>query len=164
LDEPLVFESVKRFAKRPPRMQLFQGIRPFYFITFNTHQRRNLLVHDTVHAAFRIFAERAHAEHGVAVGRYVLMPDHVHLFVALPEDVRLAPWVKALKAVLGKTLSSIGLAQPHWQQGFFDHVLRGGESYSLKWDYVRLNPVRAGLAKCAEDWPYQGEVVRLPFS
>jgi hypothetical protein len=39
----------------------------------------------------------------------------------------------------------------------------GAESYSLKWDYVRMNPVRAGLVAKSEDWLYQGEVVRLPF-
>jgi putative transposase len=144
-------------------MVLFQNVRPFYFITFNTHQRRKGLATDAVHDAFRKFAERAHAEHGVAVGRYVLMPDHMHLFVALPADARLAPWVKALKAVLGKVLSAGGLTRPHWQHGFFDHVLRGSESYSLKWDYVRMNPMRAGLVMEPEDWPYQGEIIQLPF-
>ena len=99
----------------------------------------------------------------MAVGRYVLMPEHVHLFVALPDDVRLAPWIKSLKVVLGKALSSEGVKTPHWQQGFFDHVLRGSESYSEKWDYVRQNPVRAGLVEKFEDWPYQGEIVRLPL-
>jgi putative transposase len=144
-------------------MVLFQGVRPFYFITFNTHQRRKVLATDALHEAFRKFGERAYAEHGVAVGCYVLMPDHVHLFVALPEDARLAPWVKALKAVLGKALSTGGVSRPYWQEGFFDHVLRGSESYSLKWDYVRMNPMRAGLVMQSEDWPYQGEIVRLPF-
>ena len=27
---------------------------------------------------------RAREEHNVAVGRYVIMPDHIHLFVAMP--------------------------------------------------------------------------------
>jgi len=42
-----------------------------------------------------------------------------------------------------------------------DHVLRSNESYSQKWNYVRENPVRAGLVKSAEDWPYQGEIVYI---
>jgi len=48
-----------------------------------------------------------------------------------------------------------------WQPGFFDHLLRNDESYAQKWEYVRQNPVRAGLVKFTEDWPYQGEVVRI---
>ncbi len=48
-----------------------------------------------------------------------------------------------------------------WEEGFFDHVLRSNESYSQKWNYVRENPVRAGLVKSAADWPYQGEIVYI---
>jgi len=40
---------------------------------------------------------------------------------------------------------------PVWQRGFFDHLLRSDESYAEKWNYVRENPVRAGLAQSAED-------------
>jgi hypothetical protein len=47
------------------------------------------------------------------------------------------------------------------KKGFFDHVLRSDESYLEKWNYVRENPVRAGLAKSAEQWPYQGEIVYI---
>ena len=38
-----------------------------------------------------------------------------------------------------------GVTPPHWQKGFFDHVLRSQESAGEKWKYVRENPVRAGL-------------------
>ncbi len=48
-----------------------------------------------------------------------------------------------------------------WQAGFFDHVLRSSESYGEKWEYVRMNPVRAGLAARPEDWPYAGEIEAL---
>jgi len=41
------------------------------------------------------------------------------------------------------------------------NVLRSSESYSQKWDYVRENPVRAGLVANADDWPWQGEVESL---
>ncbi|HEY4270535.1 MAG TPA: hypothetical protein VGM65_00875 [Candidatus Udaeobacter sp.] len=41
----------------------------------------------------------------------------------------------------------------------FDHLLRNDESYTQKWEYVRENPVRAGLVPLAADWPYQGEFV-----
>jgi putative transposase len=92
------------------------------------------------------------------------MPDHIHLFVVLPsQGVTLAQWIQALKSVLGKTLLELAIAKPHWQEGFFDHVLRNSESYAQKWDYVRMNPVRAGLSKTPEEWPYHGEIVRLPF-
>ena len=36
-------------------------------------------------------------------------------------------------------------------------MLRSARSYSEKWDYVRNNPVRAGLVVTPEAWPYAGE-------
>jgi len=54
--------------------------------------------------------------------------------------------------------------KPHWQEGFFDHLLRSQESYLEKWEYVRMNPVRAKLCDMPDAWPFQGEIVRIPFN
>ncbi|HEY8902064.1 MAG TPA: transposase [Chthoniobacterales bacterium] len=138
-------------------------MRPFYFVTFNTSGRRPLLARPEVHEAFIGFCERARGK-DIAVGRYVLMPDHAHLFVALPQDgISLPQWVRALRTMMGKRLLELGSDKPHWQEGFFDHVLRSTESYGQKWDYVRMNPVRAGLCAEPESWPYQGEIERIAF-
>jgi putative transposase len=150
-----------RFPRRPPRLpSIFPHLRPLFFVTFNTHPRRPLLADEPVHRVWLDFA-RCAPDHGAWPGRYVLMPDHVHLFVALADDTDLSAWMQSLKAVLGKTLLVLGHAKPHWQEGFFDHLLRGGESYGAKWEYVRQNPVRKGLCARPEDWPYQGEVFAL---
>ena len=75
-------------------------------------------------------------------------------------DLSLPQWVRNLKRSIS---ASILEHAPHWQEGFFDHLLRSEDSYSQKWEYVRQNPVRAGLTASYENWPYQGEIVRLPF-
>jgi REP-associated tyrosine transposase len=142
---------------------LFDTIRPFYFVTFNTYKRQSFLARPEMHETFRIFCFKAQ-ERDVAVGRYVIMPDHVHLFVAFPiNGIALPGWVQSLRTVIGKSLLRVGIQKPHWQEGFFDHVLRSHESYSQKWEYVRMNPVRAHLSETPEAWPYQGEIVRIPF-
>jgi putative transposase len=64
-----------------------------------------------------------------------------------------------LHELVGTSCSS----DPVWQRGFFDHLLRGSESYSEKWNYVRENPVRAGLVASADDWPYSGEIVAIQY-
>ena len=150
--------------RRPPRLErLFSFVQPFYFVTFNTYQHRPVLARDEIHHTFRSFCDRAE-NYDVAVGRYVIMPNHLHLFVELPAtEIPLPAWVQMLKTVLGKSLLRLGIQKPHWQEGFFDHVLRSDESYAEKWDYVRLNPVRAGLCTAADDWPYQGEIVSILF-
>ena len=87
------------------------------------------------------------------------MPDHLHLFVCGPPEFKLEQWIRMLKTALGKTLKESGREPESWQRGFFDHLVRHSESYAEKREYVRLNPVRAGLVNRSEDWPYQGEIV-----
>jgi REP element-mobilizing transposase RayT len=153
-----------RWPRRPPRLsRLFDNAPPLYFVTFNCYKRRHLLAHPEVHEAFRTFCFKAQ-EHAIAVGRYVIMPEHIHLFVAFPRvGITLPGWVGSLRNVIGKRLLKLGISKPHWQEGFFDHLLRGRESYSQKWNYVRMNPVRAKLCETPETWSYQGEIVWLPF-
>ena len=153
-----------KWPRRPPRLGcLFDNLRPFYFVTFNTYERQELLARPEVHDAFRTFCSQAQ-EHDIAVGRYVIMPDHVHLFVALPvAGIALSSWIQSLRSVMGKRLLGLDIPKPHWQEGFFDHVLRTTESYAQKWNYVRLNPVRAKLCQAPEAWPYQGEIIPVRF-
>ena len=85
------------------------------------------------------------------------------MFVRLNREARLNDFIRLLKQYLGKTFTQTGSSKPYWQPGFFDHLLRHGESYAEKWEYVRQNPVRAGLASYPDDWLYQGEIVRLEY-
>jgi len=136
---------------------------PIYYLTLVAHDRKALFASRSLHAAFIAFAEEA-THHGVAVGRYVLMPDHIHLFAAFGLDSpNISAWVKSLKNALSKYLRSNDIPGPHWHKGFFDHILRSEESYDQKWEYVRLNPVRAGLVNLAEDWECQGEILPLSW-
>jgi putative transposase len=150
----------------PERLRRLEQIferSPIYFVTACTYERRAILSNESTHKAFRIFAEQG-LEHGAAIGAYVIMPDHVHLFVALDgEKINLPRWTKGLKGVLSKEFRERAISSPYWQKGFFDHVLRSGESYSQKWDYVRDNPVRAGLVSHWQDWHYLGQVFDLEY-
>ena len=157
----LASTAMHRFPKLPPRLDFVFSDSPIYFITFCTYRRRALLATPSVHEAFLTFATRAAAEHHVAFGRYVLMPDHIHLFVAGGRDFRLGRWVGLLKQSLAKSIVRPQTSEPLWQRGFFDHVMRSDESYAQKWDYVRANPLRAGLVSASDDWPYAGEVVSI---
>ena|ERR1700730_3627460 len=144
---------------RPPRLDfVFQKYDPpLYFVTFNTYRRQQLLANHAVHARLIEFANEG-AARGISIGRYVIMPDHVHLFVRGTRDYPLTQWMRLLKRKLSK---GIALPLPHWQKGFFDHLIRHSESYSQKWEYVWQNPVRAGLVASPEQWPWQGEIVCL---
>jgi putative transposase len=151
----------QRFARRPPRLSRVFQTNPLYFVTLCTHRRLHWLACDEIHIAFIRFAQRAESKFNVAVGRYVLMPDHIHLFVRGGLDFVLGHWIGMLKQVLAKAGHRSGQTAQNWQESCFDHVLRHDESYAEKWNYVRENPVRAGLVNSWEDWPYQGEIVYI---
>jgi REP element-mobilizing transposase RayT len=195
-------EDTQEGGHRPPLQRLKRLDRlfishPLYFITACTEDRNPILANSTIHDAFQKFCH-AGLERGVFVGKYVLMPDHLHLFVAFGEeytstlmarhenrqsqtdatgngavaavcdrrapDFHISPlskWVKSLKNSLSKSFRETNIAAPHWQKGFFDHVMRSEESYSQKWLYVAENPVRARLVARSSDWPYQGEIYPL---
>ena len=140
---------------RPHRLDLIYINQPLYFVTFTTRDRTAIPSLDDAQLALQRYARCGIEKFNVATGRYVIMPDHVHLFVRGDRNFASCSWVGGLKRSMSVMLKSPRL----WQPGFFDHVLRSDESYAEKWNYVRENPVRAGLVKVADDWPYQGEIV-----
>ncbi len=145
------------------RLELVFVRSPIYFITVCTENRRDILATPEIQRTFLRFGKEGPL-HGAWIGAYVLMPDHLHLFVVTDDEkIGISAWMKSLKNTISKTLRVNGVAPPHWQKTFFDHLLRSSESYSEKWNYVRENPVRAGLVAKAEDWPYVGEIFALEY-
>ena len=140
---------------RPRRLDLIYINQPLYFVTFATRNRTAIPSLDGAQLALQRYARYGNDKFNVALGRYVIMPDHLHLFVRGHRNFSLSAWIGGLKRAMSVALNSTHF----WQPGFFDHVLCSNESYAEKWNYVRDNPVRAGLVKTANDWPYQGEIV-----
>ncbi len=90
----------------PPRLTRLEQIFPGYgifFITCCTHVRGKFLANPGIHQAFLAFSVAAQQRH-VWVGRYVIMPDHLHFFVDCGEEVTLSVWMKSLKNSLSKVL------------------------------------------------------------
>jgi hypothetical protein len=79
----------------------------------------------------------------------MLMPDHLHALIQVPERLKLSHVIASWKSCLTKNLGI------RWQHGFFDHRIRRSESLSEKWNYIEMNPVRAGFVKKSEEWPYR---------
>src|SRR5271157_5138787 len=148
----------KLFKPRLQRLKTLFTDCPIYYLTICTQDRRKILANPQIHESFRRFAQNA-TDWQVFVGRYVIMPDHVHFVAAFsPQSPSLDKWIKSWKNALSKTLRAMHIPPRHFEKDFFDHVMRSEESYEEKWLYVRDNPVRAGLVKRWEDWPYQGEI------
>jgi REP element-mobilizing transposase RayT len=88
----------------------------------------------------------------------VVMPDHVHLLFAPLRNENGWPFalVDILQCLKSATAHRINRLRhtsgPVWEEESFDHVLRSGESLQEKCEYIRQNPVKAGLVARPEDY------------
>jgi REP element-mobilizing transposase RayT len=144
-----------------PRLRIVLTSTPLFFITTNTHLRSRILDNERAHSVLRAEWEAARERHGWLVGRYVVMPDHIHFFCApLPgaPAKTLSMFVMRWKEWTSKRMKEVTTMGPVWEKGFFDHLLRSDESYREKCHYLRENPVVAGLVSGVDDWKWQGFV------
>ena len=138
----------------PPIEMGFRSV--IIYLAICVHRRRPLLANDT---AARLIIEAWEAANFWCVGRYVIMPDHIHLFCA-PNTFPARPlknWIACWKNHVTREWTNRSQV-PIWQREFWDCQLRRAESYEEKWQYVKNNPVRHGYVSRVEDWPYQGEL------
>jgi len=126
------------------------------FVTVCTEGRRPWLANPKSHDNLITTWQEATAWH---VGRYIVMPDHIHLFAAPGQlDLSLERWVKFWKSNFSKRHQDRSC---RWQSDHWDRRLRTGESYDSKWEYVRHNAIRNGLVTKSEDWTFQGVMNEL---
>ena len=122
-------------------------------LTVCTKGRQRWLASELIHELLRTVWRDSGAW---SVGKYVIMPDHIHLFVAPGErSIPLERWVRYWKSLFSKDHKD---PSHRWQTDHWDTRLRCGEDYLKKWEYVRNNPVRHQLVERAEDWPFQGQI------
>ena len=82
---------------------------------------------------------------------FLLMPDHLHALLSFERDQSMSEVIRDWKRFHART------HHVFWQDGYFDHRLRAderGAQLSAKMNYIRQNPVAAGLCATAEDWPW----------
>jgi len=130
----------------PPAVARFGAV---YFITSCCHQRKaNQLCNEAVAKAIFDTAAQYDQQQQWYLLVLLLMPDHLHALVSVGGNTSLSKVVGNFKRATAR------YAQVRWQRNFFDHRLRHDESAVAKGDYIRQNPVRAGLIRSADDWPY----------
>jgi REP element-mobilizing transposase RayT len=90
----------------------------------------------------------------------VIMPNHVHLLLLPLRDSEGWPFalVDVLQCLKSATAHRINKflhhSGPVWEEESFDHVLRSDESLKEKCEYIRQNPVKAGLVHRPKDYPW----------
>jgi REP-associated tyrosine transposase len=82
-----------------------------------------------------------------------LMPDHVHLLIS-PVEGNLIDSVNRWKSYTANLLLKNGVNGSCWQRGFYDHALRKEDDIRIVAEYIMNNPVRAGIVKQWNDYPF----------
>ena len=122
-------------------------------MTVCCHQRgKNQLCFPSKAEAIFRSAQILHDKEEWQLRLMLLMPDHLHALVSVSGDVSLGKTVGRFKR------ATANFASVDWQKNFFDHRLRSEKTAAAKYDYIRHNPVRAGLVAAPDDWPYRLEL------
>ena len=121
----------------------------WFFITVNAAVRHtNTLCHPETAAGILAAAGFYCATAKWSCQLLLLMPDHLHGIVSFPVSPGITFTMTRWKGYLAK------VHRIEWQQGFFDHRLRAPWQVMAKTDYILQNPVRRGLCRTVDEWPF----------
>jgi putative transposase len=131
-----------------------QEIRTF-FVTSITHAREPLFKTERMARLFLDVLQDNRNKGRFLLHEYVAMPDHFHLILTLAIDT---PLEKALQYIKGgfsfRAKKELAYRSLIWQESFTNHRIRDHEDYERHRAYIQGNPVEAGLAKTAAEYPY----------
>lgn len=85
---------------------------------------------------------------------FVVMPDHIHLILT-PTGITLERSMQLVKGGFSFQLNkALRNKRDPWQPSFFDRRIRDALEYQKYKDYIWQNPVKKGLARTPEEYPY----------
>jgi putative transposase len=126
----------------------------FFFITCRVHGRRRILSESEFACLARAIGERREERHFLLTA-WVFLPDHWHAIFFPPHPLPISDVMESIKVGstrrINRARAERGLL---WQPRFFDRALRTVKEYNEKVEYIHLNPVKAGLVKRPEEWPW----------
>ena len=141
----------------PPRLGSFdyRGLHR-YFLTICTKGRRpTFCVPDIVEPARKRLFEEA-SNRGFSAYAYCFMPDHCHvLVIGVQEDAGFVQFVNVFKQTTSFDFKR-KCRGTLWQAGYFERVLRSDEASMSVARYILENPVRAGLTRTFQEYPFSG--------
>lgn len=134
---------------RPPRTQ-FPGA--MHHVTARGN-RKAIIFHDKLDfLSWQTIVARAADRFGFVCHAYCQMPNHYHLLVETP-TANLSEAMHYINCLYAQVFNVRHGLTGHVLQGRFHSVLLEQEEHFMELArYIPLNPVRAGLAACAEEW------------
>lgn len=95
------------------------------------------------------------------VHEFAVMPNHFHVLLKVGAGTTIEKAVQMIKGNFSfRAKKELGFNGEIWQKGFSDVRITDGESFARHVEYIRDNPVKAGFACCAEEYPYCSAYLR----
>jgi putative transposase len=83
------------------------------------------------------------------------MPDHVHLLIELDSEMTIEKAMQFIKGRFSHRLKQeFGHRNEVWQRGYSEKQVMDAESMDKCHEYIAMNPVKAGLAQSANEYPF----------
>jgi putative transposase len=126
-----------------------------FFVTTRTSRGRKLLQSDR-NAGLPIDVLRRYAAAGrFRLRDFVVMPDHIHLLITVGSEIAIERAVQLIKGRFSYRLKKeFGYLGEVWQNGFSETRVEDGQNFKAHREYIAQNPIRAGLACSAGDFPH----------
>ena len=135
-----------------------------YFFTVNLLQRNNNALLTEHIDVLRSAVAKVKKTHPFTIHAWVVLPDHMHCVIELPEgDADYKTRWMLIKLLFSKAipkteyLSKIRKQRRErgiWQRRYWEHLIKNDADYAAHMDYVYINPVKHGLFKQVAHWPY----------
>jgi len=147
-------------ARNSERRAIVAGVRTF-FVSSRTIQGKQLLQSQRS-AELLIDVLRSYTlADKFKVHEFVVMPDHFHVLVSVDGNTSVERVAQLIKGGYSfRRKKELGLSGEIWQRGFSEVRVIDRTSFIVHKNYIDGNPVKAGLAARAEDYPYCSAYLR----
>lgn len=136
-----------------------------YFLTLVTHNRQEIFNSPDRIALLRESFKQVKERHPFTIDAIVILPDHLHCLVTLPEgDADYPKRIRMIKShfsrkyrggLLARSAARAAKAEKAiWQRRYWEHLIRDEEDYARHVEYIHYNPVKHGLAKSPKAWQW----------
>ena len=86
---------------------------------------------------------------------WCIMPNHVHVMIEKEPSQTLSDILKAWKSYTSHAINQLlGRTGSVWMPEYFDRYIRNEEHFYRATEYIRNNPVKAGLVSTPEEWKW----------
>jgi putative transposase len=136
-----------------------------YFFTVVTKNREPILTNPSCVMLLRESFRKVKQNYPFTLDAFVLMPDHLHCIMTLPEnDFDYSTRWALIKSNFSRRFNSanstltaqqvVRREKNIWQRRFWEHQITDEKELINHVEYIHYNPVKHGYVESVNEWPY----------